>query len=1841
MSTAVNLGPFYVKPTAPSSSSSSSAPQNQDCLFYFIAEPKFSHETGQLIGMLAGKNIQTESMDPSRATHFLLFVTKKLLETKEFLLPLMSRLVDPHFKERLFPILMDRISIFNPHDERPFVEYWTALLQNTSPQSPEYADIQTIAAGIAPLMRGMRDTLSFNLQELFQSNMQLVVNAVEQRAHLLKPKQFFFLPPSYLNQPIGIEPALFQLSAHFEEKTQVLISGEAQTGKSTLAIEYAKRATSYCGVFWIDASSKESIEEGFSQIAAQLGTSKEDAKRTLLRMDRFLLIYDNLKGGVSYSIFPNAHTLLVGTNIASPDLVTAHFTQEDAVRFITQELETSTADASLLATLLECHIGKLREAVDYIRATKISIQAYNDHYLNNRDQLLVKQSKRRERSKTVVGHHIVASILDPSPHAIARCQKESVDTLSACLKDLNIQIFVSYSWSAKDTVNQIDSLFTGLGLPLLRDTREVRPFNSLREFMRKVIRVADYTLSMVSDSYLLSFNCLFEVVSLMDDPCWRNRIFPLVLPGTDLSDQKIHSYEVHWEQEAEKFEKLGSEQDALIARSGVRKLGAYLRFVRERRSEEINDQLKNRFHNVLALMVARQERLEKKGLYSQAIFHLPMGRNKDFIGRDKELKALEEALKTNQSGSITHTGMGGIGKSQLALEYAYRHEKEYEMIYWVRAEDLGTLQSEYRQLGQEMGLSDDFLTDEKVIATVKGELEKRNRWLIIFDNADDPKVLAHAVPQKGGHVVITSRNPDWPNALRLELFTEQESIDYVRKLTAIVGQDNELSQLAKELGYLPLALTQAAAYIRRQEIDVATYLKSYKDHLSNQEKGYPGSVATAWLMSMEKILVEEPVALILLNICSLLEPDNIPDTLLVSWLKPQSPRTNDLDFQDALRVLESYSLIHQRVVIEGDTQRKFISIHRLIQMVTQDQCPQDRLTLLISLGVAVLATHFSGGFRTPEERQHSSQLIGHCLSVVKHAEAQNVLIKEALTRLLGEIGEFMQGTNHYSEARAAFEKSLALQDGGSINNVLKSYATFTENIASISNEIAEASGSSQQPGSSSQNSVEPAREAGNKLRLARTYHKLGQVFRDDGKLQDAKKLFEKAIAMMNELGNDASHTTIFNFYDSYINVLYDLGQFQEAKKIREVFRERLAQTGDQKDDLLDAHYQTSLSIHLSEEGDLLGAKKAAERGLELHLKHHGNQNHSDVAGAYSTLGSILSALSQYKEARVCYEKALKMKIAIKGGEDNEDVSQCYSNYALVLHHLGEFDNAKVYYENALKLFLDCHKTDKHQGAAAIYGNLAAVARDLGNYQSAILMYKKSIDISKEVIGSEDHIEILSSYGSLGTVYLKLGDYQTGYELCQYALKNLLRVLGTDQHSEVARVYHHLSIALKGLKQPEAAMEMQRKSESISKIQFGTEVHSDIASSYNNMGTLLHDNKNIEGAKEALDRSLDIDLKVYESENHPAVATHYANLSRVYVEKGDLPRAKESIEKAVSIMIAIKQDHLPDMAAIYACQAVVLQRLGDFKGGVVLCEKAMAISPDQQLSNLVNAYHQLANHCLRQRDFNNVVLYSQKALDLAPKAATSEKEYNVIPLLINIGEAQVELGDQLSAQETLAKVMQMVQVTKEKDKGDMANSYMRLASLNSELKDLTIATQMYQKALELFLEMNDSKNRSTIAIIYNNMGHHFKEAENYQRAKSAFEKCVEVNIELYGPDHPELANTYMHLASVNSDLNDSATANQMYQKALELLLKMNDPNERPNIATIYNNMGHLCFAAKDYQGAKDALMKCLEIKIQLQGEGHPEVARLYKNIGAVCSYLGDFEGAEEMRKKAETCGIATT
>ncbi|MEA2045930.1 MAG: TIR domain-containing protein, partial [Euryarchaeota archaeon] len=216
------------------------------------------------------------------------------------------------------------------------------------------------------------------------------------------------------------------------------------------------------------------------------------------------------------------------------------------------------------------------------------------------------------------------------------------------------------------------------------------------------------------------------------------------------------------------------------------------------------------------------------------IWNIPHLRNRNFTGRETLLDGLHTALASGEYAALTQvmTGLGGMGKTQLALEYAYRHMDDYKIVWWVQSEEPATLASDYASLADPLELKVRDVRDQRERhKAVRGWLDRHPEWLLIFDNAGKPADLQAYLPQGNtGHVIITSRNQEWSNtakSLPVKEFKRHESIKFLLERTRETDKDAARS-LAESLGDLPLALEQAGAYIDTTSIKLADYLKLFE-----------------------------------------------------------------------------------------------------------------------------------------------------------------------------------------------------------------------------------------------------------------------------------------------------------------------------------------------------------------------------------------------------------------------------------------------------------------------------------------------------------------------------------------------------------------------------------------------------------------------------------------------------------------------------------------------------------------------------------------------------------------------------------------------------------------------------------------------------------------------------------------------------------------------------------------------------------------------------------------------------------------------------------------------------
>lgn len=585
------------------------------------------------------------------------------------------------------------------------------------------------------------------------------------------------------------------------------------------------------------------------------------------------------------------------------------------------------------------------------------------------------------------------------------------------------------------------------------------------------------------------------------------------------------------------------------------------------------------------------------------INNIPHPHNPNFTGRVDLLEKLHDALASGERAAFTQTqaitGLGGVGKTQLALEYSYRHADAYQIVWWVRSEEPATLAADYAGLARRLDLPEKSSQDQRVtVEAVRCWLEQNAGWLLVFDNAQNFKDLEDYLPRAGsGHVIITSRNQSWGGVARMlnvDIFTPAESVEFLRRRT---GQDDEnaAKALADALGNLPLALEQAGAYIEGTGISLSAYLKLFKERQKEllsrgKPDAYPDIMATTWDISFQKASEEAPSSADLLNLCAFLAPDDIPKSLLTDGVEhlPEplaSTVTDEMALNDAVAALKRYSLMN----VAG----KSLSVHRLVQAVAQDRLSDEEKKQWAEAAVRLVNDAFP--FKSQDIRTWDvcSVLLPHALTASGYAEEFGAAQKETV-RLLNHAGNYLFGRAKFKDAESQFERALSI----------------AENVYGQ-----------------------------DRKEVATTVNNLGMVLQKMGNLNGAKNSYERALAI-SEKTLDSDDSKVAGYLNNLGSVLREIGDLQGAK---ERF-ERALEINEKESGL--HHPYVAIDVNniggvLKEMGDLEGAEEHYERALEIDMKAYG-PDHPEVAIRMNNLAGVLKALGDPTSAEEHYERALEI-----------------------------------------------------------------------------------------------------------------------------------------------------------------------------------------------------------------------------------------------------------------------------------------------------------------------------------------------------------------------------------------------------------------------------------------------------------------------------------------------------------------------------------------------------------------------------------------------------------------------
>jgi tetratricopeptide (TPR) repeat protein len=735
---------------------------------------------------------------------------------------------------------------------------------------------------------------------------------------------------------------------------------------------------------------------------------------------------------------------------------------------------------------------------------------------------------------------------------------------------------------------------------------------------------------------------------------------------------------------------------------------------------------------------------------SPAITNLPP-RNPAFSGREGALEELNRNLAITSTAAVTQQatvhGLGGVGKTQLAIEYAYRHASEYDIIWWVAAEKPLTIPGQLAALARRLGIAE--LDDQaQIIAGLWYELRRRDRWLIIYDNAESLKDLTDYRPiGGGGKVIITSRSTLWGAAarIRLDVLRRDEAITFLGIRTDVTDQ-RLLDTLAESLGDLPLALEQAAAYMDETSCTPTDYLALLRDHETELlGLGEPSTteqtVATVWQVSLSRVRVSQPGAEALIDLCAFLAPDVIPRSLLSAHpeILPEALRDvvqGPLSFNAALGIIARYSLI--------SLTSENITIHRLVQSVTRASLDRHGQEIWSSAAVRLIFTVFPRESSDPATWTICTPLLSHALVTIEHANALDVELG-IVALLLNKVGIYLWARSELIQAKELHQKALAIDEAQFGTNNL-AVAVSLNNLGLVLWDIVDLEGT--RAAHERALAIREANLGANHPAVAASLNNLGTVLWDLAQLAEAREAHERALTILQtNLGHD--DPAVAASLTNLASVLGDLGELAQARSHYERALTILRVQGGARETPAVSE-KRSLETDLLDLGELAVGRAVLDPPLsDLFAEQDGNR--------YPQTPASPADKSLAETARLSDPQIMSAYGGSWPGSEHPTAAKAMDNLGVVLTKMGELVKARTIFEQ-VRLIREARLGADHPDLGWSLTNLGIVLAKLGDLAEARASLERGLAIREARLGP-DHPDVATNLSSLGTVLARVGDLQ--------------------------------------------------------------------------------------------------------------------------------------------------------------------------------------------------------------------------------------------------------------------------------------------------------------------------------------------------------------------------------------------------------------------------------------------------------------------------------------------------
>ena len=728
------------------------------------------------------------------------------------------------------------------------------------------------------------------------------------------------------------------------------------------------------------------------------------------------------------------------------------------------------------------------------------------------------------------------------------------------------------------------------------------------------------------------------------------------------------------------------------------------------------------------------------------LWNVPFSRNQYFIGREEVLHSLHELFTRGKIEADPQvaaiTGLGGIGKTQAAVEFAYRYANDYSGVFWCQAATRPELIASALEIARTLTLPEQAATSQTdVILAVRRWLEKHASWLLIVDNVETPGLLTSMLPAyHAGHVLLTSRSHlldhlGIRHQFQMEGLSHHEALDFLLTRTGMADRyssdEREAAiQLADELDRLPLALEQAGAFVFAMRSTFADYLKSYSVHRLGllEERGpitgdYPESVATTWSLNFRKVEETSPAAGEILRATAFVGAKDIPIALITGAVEQLGPILGQAlasVAEDPVVIDRILGAIGRFSLIDRDPNSQTYSIHRLVQLVVRESMAAGDQHIWTKRIVRTMERIF------PQPTFANWALCDQLLPHVKIAadfSDEFALNIEELASLLNRAGIYLSHWHRPAEAEEFYERSLAIQE---------------------------------------------RRQGKSHPGLAPILNNLGTLYRIQGLLAKAQRLYERSLDI-SERGLGKAHPETAATLSNLASLHFLRGKFLKAELLYRrslTFKEQ--HFGPKHPEI--AKTLNNLAALCANQGSdrFAEAENLYSRALEIRLDSFG-ENHPEVAETLNNLALLYAQQGRFDDASSFYESALRIREESLG-TGHPDFSVTIGNYLELLRETGRDSDAL----EILARFENVHSLERRKTRTS--GGTIRKSRKIrdqriedmiGTTTARIRIFFKNMEVIEEDAKLLDAESNAASYGCI--------DF---YNLYRYLQTDPIQVLGS-------------------------------------------------------------------------------------------------------------------------------------------------------------------------------------------------------------------------------------------------------------------------------------------------------------------------------------------------------------------------------------------------------------------------------------------------------------------------------